>query len=178
MENEMTMYEFSLVLSGATELTDALEDAVFDAGCDDALLGVREGRLFLEFDRSAATALEAVLSAIEAAEQVPGLTVCRVEPEDLVNAADIGARTGRTRESVRLLAGGKRGPGGFPRPVANLKDRTRFWRWTEVAEWFSENGMLDDPSIAELARAVAVVNGALELRRSAEQKEVLERLVG
>ena len=174
----MSTYQFSLVLAGFSELSDEIEEALFQAGCDDALLGIREGTPFLDFDREAPSALEAVLSAIEAAERVQGVEVSRVGPDDLVSAAEIGERTGRSRESVRLLAIGKRGPGGFPTPVANLKHRTRFWRWADVAAWFVEHGLLKPDSVVQQARCIAVVNGALELRRSQQQNEVLERLVG
>jgi len=52
-------------------------------------------------------------------------TVVRVEPDDLVSAAEIARRVGRSRESIRQLGGGLRGPGGFPAPLARIKDRLR-----------------------------------------------------
>jgi len=177
----MKTYEFTLVLSGFEELTDELEDRLFEAGCDDAVLGIRDQTPYLDFDRESGSATEAVLSAIEAAERSGlGIEVRRVEPDDLVSAAEIGGRTGRSRESIRLLATGKRGPGGFPRPVSGLKRRTRLWRWSEVADWLSNHELADETAELELARAIAAVNGALDLRRSREVsgRDLLDRLVG
>lgn len=76
------------------------------------------------------------MSAIAAVESVLGRgSVMRVEPDELVWAAEIAHRLGRTRQSVRLLMHGKRGPGGFPRPAATAT-RNPLWRWSEVADWF------------------------------------------
>jgi hypothetical protein len=41
----------------------------------------------------------------------------------------------RTRESVRLLVDGKRGPGNFPAPIGVVGDGIRVWPWSVVLEW-------------------------------------------
>ncbi len=92
----------------------------------------------------------------------------RVEPDELVWASDIAKRTDRSRESVRLLIEGRRGPGGFPEPV--VREPTALWRWSEVEEWFSR--YLGRPlTYADLGRAIAAVNHVLEARRRAGRKE-------
>ncbi|MCL2464395.1 MAG: hypothetical protein FWF28_04925, partial [Micrococcales bacterium] len=48
----------------------------------------------------------------------------------------IAQRTGRTHESVRLLAAGKRGSGGFPAP--QVPGKPALYSWTAVADWFAE----------------------------------------
>ena len=58
-------FEFSLILSGITELTDEVERAIFDAGCDDATLSIQYGAARLEFARMAPDMTEAILSAIQ-----------------------------------------------------------------------------------------------------------------
>ncbi|HWE39246.1 MAG TPA: hypothetical protein VG406_22040 [Isosphaeraceae bacterium] len=73
-------FTFRLVLAGPSELTDELEMAVLDAGCDDALLGVVDGEPFLIFHREAPTFRDALLSAVDATERA-GLELIRVEPE-------------------------------------------------------------------------------------------------
>ena len=74
-------FSFRLVLSGASELTDELEGAVLGVGCDDALLGIQEGVLFLDFDREAPSFRVALQSAIAAVERAGvGLELIRVEP--------------------------------------------------------------------------------------------------
>jgi hypothetical protein len=94
----------------------------------------------------------------------------RVEPEDLVTAADIAERTGRSRESVRLLIAGERGPGGFPPPISHLKSRGRIWKWTDVARWFANELGEKLPLIKE-ADFISALNGALEVRRMADRIE-------
>ena len=164
----MEVHSFTLVLAGITEITSEVEDRLFEAGCDDALLGIRDGVAFLDFDRESESLLDAILSAISNVEQ-SGLEVkvIRVEPDDLVSASEIAERTGRSRESIRLLAAGRRGSGGFPPPVRGLKSRMRLWRWAEVIAWMAEHEGTEQPVAVQNAQTIAAVNGALELRRHA-----------
>lgn len=161
-------FSFALVLDGPRRYDEHLEDRLYEAGCDDALLSVSQGVLCLDFDRRAPSLFDAVLSAVRDVEGAgAGATVCRVEPDDLVTASEIAARTGRSRESIRLLASGRRGNGGFPSPVRGVKSRARHWRWAEVASWLAEHeGAAAQPTLDE-ARVIAAINAALELRRHA-----------
>jgi hypothetical protein len=68
------------------------------------------------------------------AKAVPSAVPLRVD-QDLVLVGDIARRVGRTRESVRLLVDGKRGPGGFPAPLGVVGEGTRIWPWSPVVEW-------------------------------------------
>lgn len=75
------LFSFSLIFSGASELTEELEDAIFEAGCDDALLGIQNGAVFLDFDREAPSFRIALMSAIADVERAGvGLELIRVEP--------------------------------------------------------------------------------------------------
>jgi len=78
----LASFAFCLYLSGPGNLDfDRLEAAVFQCGCDDALLGVRSGQVFLDFDRQAESLHEAIRSAIWDVEQSDiGLQVDRVVP--------------------------------------------------------------------------------------------------
>jgi hypothetical protein len=159
----MTTHTFTLIIDGPDVTQARIVDALFDAGCRDALLGRRDRVQFADFDREAPELAHALVSAIEQVESVQGMRVLRVEPEDLVSASVIAERTGRSRESIRLLAEGKRGPGGFPEPLAWVAARTRLWHWSDVANWFAER--LDE-RVADLgdAQLVAAVNAGLETR--------------
>jgi hypothetical protein len=107
----MTEHEFTLVIDG--DLADETSArALFEAGCDDATFGVVDGVGYGEFLREAPSFAAAVLSAVDQVESIQGLQVMRVEPDDIVTMAEIGDRLDRTRESVRLLIAGQRGPGG------------------------------------------------------------------
>jgi len=159
----MSLFDFELVASGV--LDDASIDALFEAGCGDATFGDADGVVTAMFSRESPTLTEAVMSAIAAVESVLGRgSVMRVEPDELVWAAEIAHRLGRTRQSVRLLIDAKRGPGGFPRPAA-AATRNPLWRWSEVADWFEryEGQAVADP---ERSAVIGAINGALEARRN------------
>jgi hypothetical protein len=176
-------YTFTLLLHAADPLTEENMRALEKAGCTDALFGRRGTVFYADFDREEDSFGEAVLSAIQGVERaVRGLKVTRVEPEELVSAAQIAVRTKRSRESIRLLVEGKRGPGGFPAPAVWLSSSRKLWRWTDVADWFTT--CLQDPvSDVEVAAFVASVNAALAVRRNSaflppgRSKEQLARLL-
>src|SRR6266545_7635656 len=169
----MRIYEFTLLVEGADLQTDQAQDAVFGAGLDRSTIGMIAGVQHLHFDREASSLAEALVSAITAVEQaVPGVRVVRVAPDEYVTLAEIAVRTGRTRESVRLLATGDRGPGDFPPPAARAAERNRLWRWAEVAGWFAarlgERVAVPDP-------ALSVVNGLLQARTALAQLSAEDR---
>ena len=165
----MDTYTFTLLLDGPDVLAEATLDAFAEAGCDDALFGERGNVAFADFDREAESLQSAVTSAITAVEAAaPGVRVLRVEPDEFVSLTAIAGRTGRSRESIRLLAHGDRGPGGFPSPERWVDARTTLWRWSEVAEWF-EHRLGETVTRPEDAHFVAALNGLLELRRHTAQ---------
>lgn len=150
----MSEYDFTLIFEG-----DPAFDALYEAGCDDGTFGETDGVRHVVFTREAPSLIDAVLSAIRDIEST-GLRVLHVEPEDLVTAAEIAKRLGRTRESVRLLAAGRRGAGDFPAPASRPRMRNRLWRWSDVAAW----AKLLTPEQEHEARLLASANAALELR--------------
>jgi hypothetical protein len=155
----MPEYEFTLVIDGSLDDENTI-DALFEAGCDDATFGSISNTGFGDFAREAATFALAVISAVSNVESVDGLTVRRVEPDDLVTIPEIAERLDRSAESIRLLANGERGGGTFPPPISHLRTRHRLWRWIDVATWA---GLADEEAIANAAWLVAV-NALLELR--------------
>jgi hypothetical protein len=84
----MTVFSFTLEIEGADVMTDAAQNALFEAGCDDATFGVSNGIQTAEFDREATEFAEAVASAIKAVEAaVPGARVIEIHRERDVAAA-------------------------------------------------------------------------------------------
>ncbi len=155
-------FQFTLMVEGRDVLAPDVADALFEAGCDDALVGSVDGISYLDFDREAPSLADAILSAIHDVESVPGVEVTRLADSDLVSMADIAERLGRTRESVRLLVSGERGAGGFPPPITNPTARYRLWRWTEVAAWIRQHL---NPGMEAEEPLVTAIGTALELRR-------------
>lgn len=134
----MSIWDFSIIVEGRDVASQEVFDALCEVGCDDALVGQTNGVQYLDFDREAVSLEEAVASAVSDIESVPGLNAVRFVDSDLVSMTEIAERSGRTRESVRLLITGARGRGGFPAPVNDPRRPNRLWRWSEVERWLSD----------------------------------------
>lgn len=140
-------YSFTLVLAGMSDISEAEADRLFAAGCDDCTPGVSGTVVCVDFDREAPTAKAALDSAIKQVKAA-GFSVRRVEPDDLVTQAEIARRLDCSREYVRLLIDGQRGPGGFPQAVAGATSTSPLWSWVEVARWAAENELLDRSAVS------------------------------
>ena len=167
----MKSYNFILILSGIHAPTEDFEDGLFGAGCDDGTLSLRNNVAYLEFDREAPSFKEAVISAIRQVESVDeAVAVERVEPDDLVTAAEVARRINRTREYVRLLIEGERGPGNFPVPLSGIATKSLMWSWLKVAKWLRENRMVDAEEV-QMAQDIADINNTLFYRGDREAAE-------
>lgn len=182
-DQRVRSFAFTLLLEGADPLTEEHLDALFLAGCDDATFGQRGSVYYADFDRPATSFAEAVDSAIARVESaVPGLKVVRVEPDDLVSAADIAERVHRSREGIRLLIDGKRGPGGFPQPALWLGGKRPLWRWSDVEVWWTTFLGEPKPGTGD-TDFIAALNGAFDVRRRAglltgpRERAVVARIV-
>jgi hypothetical protein len=88
----MRTHTFTLILSGVTEITPELADALYAATHGDIELNLRDGVAFLEFERRAATLREAITTAIREVELADvGVRVVRVESETANVIAKINA---------------------------------------------------------------------------------------
>lgn len=125
-----TQYEFTLVVDRDPT---AMADQLFAVGDGDY---VPEGPnpSLVHVLQDATTLPAAIAAAVHAIESV-GLAAVGLKSDDLVSVKEIAARLGRTYESVRLLAGGRRGPGGFPAPLS--EGQWALYSWAEVADWFA-----------------------------------------
>ena len=103
----MMEYEFILKYALADEHTNAEQylDALFEAGCDDATIGTgKTGAIALEFVREAASADEAVLSAIaDVKKAIPDAELIEVSP-DLVTPTEIATVIGCSRQNIQKLS--------------------------------------------------------------------------
>lgn len=169
----MSRHVFTILfqIPGAANLDDYARRGYADRHLQDFLLGGPDerGTFDADFDRRAASFTAAVLGAIADLRRVfPEGRLQRVDPDDLVTLSDIASRVGRTHESVRLLAAGKRGPGTFPVAAGKLRAKTTVWRWHEVVNWFEEDLGVEVAG-GENAAFLAGLNDILSLRRVAPQ---------
>ena len=88
----MRSHKFTLILSGVSEITPKLADALYEATGGDIEFNMRDGVAFLEFDRAATSLHIAVTSAIAQVEGAGvGVRVVRVESQDANTIAKINA---------------------------------------------------------------------------------------
>ncbi len=181
MNPKTKFYHFVLVLTGWSEPHESIEDALFEAGCDDALLIFRNQVPYLEFDRPAETLEEAILSAIQAVEATHlGARVLRVEPNPFVGISDIARRAQLSLEQVERLMTGPDQGAKSPTPVFELDGKCPVWKWAEVANWLWFHHYLNDVSLVEVAIVIENINATLEWRNpevSYRRAQIWEKLV-
>jgi hypothetical protein len=161
------VYEFTLVLEGVNDKTPHLEDILFEAGCDDALINFRNSTVYLDFSRSDSTLENAVLSAILAVEGCNlGAKVIRILPDDLVSASDIAKRLNKDRQLVSLWVKGERRQSQlpFPPPVLKLSEKSPMWRWYSVVKWLYQQNLIADQKIVDYAKFLENINAVLDER--------------
>ena len=103
--SDATEFEFDLVFALPRKDLDqdALTDALFEAGCDDALIGFgAPGMLGLAFTRAGDEAEAVISDALEAAlAALPEGTRLREVKPDLVSQGDVAARLRVTRQALQ-----------------------------------------------------------------------------
>ena len=75
----MPTHEFTLIVEGPDLQDDARINALYELGCDDALVARSNGVQHVDFNREAPSFDDAVRSAIEAVEAIEGARVTRVD---------------------------------------------------------------------------------------------------
>jgi hypothetical protein len=171
-------YEFALVLTGIDEVTDEAVSKLYEAGCDDATISVRSGRVYATFARKSISIKDAILSAVQSIRAANiGADVLRIDECNLVTQAEIARRTGRSRQQIHQFILGTRGPGGFPGPACHITDDSPLWYWCEVSYWLWENNMITEERVRE-AETIEVINNVLEFRHQKKIKpELAEEII-
>jgi hypothetical protein len=116
-------------------------------------------------------AVTTVVWQIEAA----GYPVVGLELDDLVAIGELAVRTGRSQETIQRLADGQCGPGGFPPPIE--PEDWGLYRWTAVADWFTEHFPDQTFDLDRQARAADHLLRARHLTRTEPHREAWMRLL-
>lgn len=132
----------------------------------------------MDFDRSAPSLGEAILSAMQSVHEAKtGAKIERVDMCDLVTLSEIGRRIGRSRQLVHQYVHGRGGPGNFPPPACYVADNAPLWFWCEVAFWLHANDMISDVDLQD-ARDLAAINSVLEFaNRRQTDPELTEKVL-
>lgn len=173
----MKTWSFHIMLN--REPNDEETDALFEAGLDDcAVAGGPDGSVHLMCEREGESLLETITSVLIQVSKVNGLWAVGVGQGDAVTLGDAARRHGgRTQASLRQLASGQRGPGGFPEPLIEA-DNISLYSWAEISEWLRIK-LGDDipPGNREIALADATVKLACRagaLHRTSQVRDLLE----
>ncbi len=161
----MSEYEFVLKfrLPNAELGDDALINALAEAGCDDATVGLGQpGRIALDFTREAKTAEAAIVSAMRAVQKaIPGAELVEAAP-DFVGLTDIADLVGCSRQNMRKLVVGN----ASTFPLAVHEGTQSLWRLRPVLSWFADTQQRAvNRSLLEVAEVTMKLNIAKEMRR-------------
>ena len=168
------LHQFTLILKNVNENTPDLEDSLYEAGCDDALINFRNNAVFLDFDRTANSFEEAIISAIKAVEASSvKAVVTSVAPEDLVTMSEAAKRINKTRQILFLWIREERRRSSdmpFPQPTMKLTDRSPLWKWREIVEWLYFHNLVQEKELIDRAVFIENLNAVLDERDSGVRK--------
>lgn len=139
----MNVYHFTILMRDAV-YQDDLEDKLFAAGLDDALLYSKNNAVCLIFDREAENAKQAVETAMAQIRQA-GFTDLILQETGFVSLSEIAKRSGLTRSAITQYASGKR-EGNFPRPMFITGD-SALYSWRETAQWLYQHGKISQSKV-------------------------------
>lgn len=171
----MTEYEFVLRFQLPTDddKPESFLDALYEAGCDDAVVGVGlAGYLSLDFTREAESAKKAVQSAINNVQKaIPNATLIEVSP-DLLNTTEIADLCSErvqkiSRQAIRKYAFGHVAKTFTRFPAPAVTSSSSLWHVDDVISWMITNKKITNnrhPCSAEKLLEIAKTARALNLR--------------
>lgn len=154
-------YDFTLTFAiPGTVDPDSLENALFEAGCDDAILGIgQNGRLAPNFTREADSAETAILSALrDVKSALPEARLVEAGP-DLVGISDMARLLAFSRQNMRKLI--QTHLTNFPLPLH--EGASAIWHFADTQRRDIK------PNLMEVAKVSMGVNLAREAERIDQQ---------
>ncbi len=155
-------------------------DALFEAGCDDATVGVgSQGSISLNFIRESESAAEAIKTAThDVITAIPGARLTELAP-DLMNTTEIADTISErlhkmTRQAIRKYATGQTTRIRTRFPAAAISGSSPMWHLREVLHWMIENDKINSPRVMpevellmETTQTAQVVNAAIQYSKKA-----------
>ena len=174
----MKSYDFTLKfgLSDPGLDPEIYVDQLYEAGCDDALIGLgKQGEIALNFIREATSAKEAILSAMADVKGVIPTAVFLEAMPDLVSLTDIAHFLGCSRQNMRKLIVGNRP--FSPAPI--YQGQVAIWHLADVLGWLQRERAYDvDGTLLEVAEITKLLNFVKEwqLIKLDLQEEIISRV--
>ena len=162
-------YEFRLKFSLAGEIApdmDRIVEYLGAAGCNDALVGTGQaGRIALDFTREAASAKQAVFSALEDVRRaIPTAKLIEVAP-DFVGLSELAELIGVSRQNMRKLSIAHKDT--FP--IAMHEGSAALWHLSPILLWLKERAYPIKQSLLDTAYIAMQINLAKEARQIEHQ---------
>lgn len=165
----MKEYDFALMfLLNQSDLnSEAYLDQLYEAGCDDALIGIgKNGNIALDFIRESSCAYDAVKSAINNVKSVlPQAKLIHVSP-DLVGIKEIAGIVKCSRQNIQKIIN----KSDFPSSV--YKGSQTIWHLAKVLKWFVTNGYEIENELLEIAELSMSIN--LEIESQTANVQILD----
>ena len=137
-------------------------ERLFEAGCDDATIGVGQpGRIALAFRREAPDAAAAIYTALRDVKRAIASARLVEAGPDFVGLTDVADLAGVTRQNMRklMLAHASQ----FPLPVH--EGNSSVWHLSDVLGWLMSRGAYPiSADLIDVAKATKQVNLAKEAR--------------
>ena len=155
-------FELSFKLPGVNADGEQYLDALYEAGCDDAMIGVgRKGYISADFSRESTSLDSAVESAIlEVQKAIPGARLISAGP-DLVGVSDIAAILECSRQNIRQHLSDANAP------IPTYQGKRDMWHFGEVLIWLRDaKGVQTAPELLEVAAHAMQFNAAQEIEKA------------
>ncbi|MEA1954181.1 MAG: DNA-binding protein [Campylobacterota bacterium] len=155
----MNEFEFTLIYKLKNNEEDPVKymDALFEAGCDDAVVSLgKRGMISLDFLRDDKEASLAIVSALKDVKKaIPDATLVEASP-DFVTTTELSKILDRSRQNARILMIKKESP-----PPVHMGS-PNFWHLSEVFEWLLKENKISnyhiDNTMIEVANVTKKVN--------------------
>jgi predicted DNA-binding transcriptional regulator AlpA len=176
-EKMMCEYEFELLfkLNSNEDMNDII-DRLYEAGCDDALIGSgKSGVIGLSFTREAVSAAEAFESAIKDVKKaIPSASLMEAKP-DYAGVSDIAETIGCSRQNILKIFASTEAP----MPVHS--GNTSLWHLSEALKWLNDGKRAERYNIPDWKIDVATIakeiNFTVEAMRMPSHTSIRQLLV-
>lgn len=157
-------YQFTLKYQLAKEDCnhEQIVERLYEAGCDDATIGVGQpGRIALRFRRESTDAWSAIYTALRDVKQAaPSARLVEAGP-DFVGLTDVADLAGVTRQNMRKLM--LTHTSQFPLPIH--EGNSSVWHLSDVLAWLVGRGSYSiSAELVDVAKSTKQVNLAKEAR--------------
>lgn len=159
----MNNCQFQLIFSlHPDEDAEQYLDALFEAGCDDALISMgKPGYLAADFSRESSSAYDAIKTAVEAiTNTITHAKLIKAGPY-IANLSEMANLFGCSRQNLSKYARGESPKrNSFPCPIVSGK--VDYWYVLDVALWLSQNKMNIRKQDIDILKAIYDLNTAIE----------------